>query len=63
MKTCVFAGSFDPFTVGHKAVVDKLLRTSRVIITVGDNPEKAPFFTAAERAAIIKATYKGEKKS
>ena len=63
MKTCVFAGSFDPFTVGHKAIVDKLIRTRRrVIITVGDNPDKKPYFSAAERAKIIKAAYKGEKR-
>lgn len=63
MKTCVFAGSFDPFTLGHKAVVDKLLNKKRnVIITVGDNPEKAPFFTPAERAEIIKAAYEKEKR-
>lgn len=63
MKTCVFAGTFDPFTTGHKAVVDKLLNKKRkVIITVGDNPEKEPFFTAKERAEIIKAAFFGEKR-
>lgn len=62
MKTCVFAGTFDPFTVGHKAVVDKLLNArKRVIITVGDNAEKTPFFTATERASIIRAAFKGNK--
>ena len=63
MKTCVFAGTFDPFTVGHKAVIDKILRSGRrVIITVGNNPEKEPYFTANERAEIIKAAYKGNSK-
>ena len=62
MKTCVFAGSFDPFTVGHKAVVEKLLNAGRkVIITVGDNVEKTPFFTATERAKIIRAAFRGNK--
>ena len=63
MKTCVFAGSFDPFTVGHKAVVDKLLKLrKKVIITVGDNAEKQPFFTASERARIIRAAFYGNKR-
>lgn len=63
MKTCVFAGSFDPFTVGHKAVVDKLLRKNKnVIITVGNNPEKAPLFTAKERGEIVRAAFSGNKR-
>lgn len=63
MKTCVFAGTFDPFTLGHKAIVDKLLNArKRVIITVGNNPEKTPFLSESERADIIKATYRGNKK-
>ena len=62
MKTCIFAGTFDPFTVGHKAVVDKLIKRKRkVIITVGENPEKEPFFSAEERKRIIKAAFKGNK--
>ena len=63
MKTCVFAGTFDPFTLGHKAIVDKLLNArKRVIITVGTNPDKTPFFTESERADIIRAAYYGEKR-
>ena len=41
MKTCVFAGSFDPFTKGHEYVVDKSLEIfDKVIIAVGKNDEK-----------------------
>ncbi|MDY6367246.1 MAG: pantetheine-phosphate adenylyltransferase [Clostridia bacterium] len=63
MKTCVFAGTFDPITVGHKAVIDKIINSGRrVIITVGENPEKVPFFTEDERTLMLRAAFKGNKK-
>ena len=38
MKTCVFAGSFDPFTIGHEYVVDSALKSfDKVIIALGEN--------------------------
>lgn len=59
MKTCVFAGSFDPITIGHYQTVEKCLKLfDKVVIAVGINPEKTPLFTAEERIKIIKEAFK-----
>ena len=58
MRTCVFAGTFDPFTSGHEYVVDKCLEIfDKVIIAVGVNVDKKPFFSIDERLEIIKSVY------
>lgn len=41
MKTAVFPGTFNPFTKGHKSIVDRALRIfDRVIIAIGINIDK-----------------------
>ena len=58
-KIAVFPGSFSPFTLGHKAVVDSaLLRFDKVIIAVGNNPEKNQYFSIEERLKWINNVYK-----
>ena len=58
MKICVFAGSFDPFTVGHQEVVDKCLEMfDGVIIAVLNNPDKNPMFSVEKRIEFINALY------
>lgn len=45
MKRGLFAGSFDPFTVGHKSIVDESLKLfDEVIIAIGVNPNKKRVF-------------------
>ena len=59
MKTCVFAGTFDPFTNGHAFVVQKCLETfDKVVVAVGVNVDKKPLFDLSERMEIIKTIYK-----
>ena len=44
-RIAVFPGSFDPFTIGHKAIVDKALPLfDKIIIAIGVNSEKNGFF-------------------
>lgn len=58
MKTCVFAGTFDPLTNGHVYVINKCLQTfGKVIVAVGANHDKAPVFTLSERMDMIKQTF------
>jgi pantetheine-phosphate adenylyltransferase len=54
-RTAVYAGSFDPVTLGH---VDLIERASalfdRVIVAVGVHPTKQPTFTPDERHDLLK---------
>ena len=55
MKTAVYPGSFDPVTNGHIDVIERALKIfDKVIIAVGDNPEKKPLFSTQERMDMIK---------
>ncbi len=61
MKKCVFAGSFDPFTVGHFDTVEKSLRLfDEVVVAVAQNKEKKTLFTQEERGEMVKAVYQNE---
>ena len=54
-KIAVFAGSFDPFTVGHESVVKRSLPLfDKVIIAVGTNIHKKEFFPLEKRIAMIR---------
>lgn len=58
MKKCVFAGTFDPFTLGHADTVGKCLALfDEVVVAVGENRQKSCMFTAEERAAMVRAVY------
>ena len=63
MKTCVFAGTFDPFTNGHEFIVNKCLDIfDRVIIAVGVNVDKKPMFSTRQRVNAIKSVFADNKK-
>ena len=57
-RIAVFPGSFSPFTLGHKAVIDSALSLfEKVIIAVGINSEKNEYFSIEERLDWINAVY------
>jgi len=61
-RIAVYPGSFDPVTYGHLDVIKRALRIfDRVIVAVGDNPEKKTLFTLDERADMLKKATKGYK--
>lgn len=61
MRTGIFVGSFDPFTIGHKSVVDRVLPLfDRVVIGVGVNEHKQYMLTTDERVAAIRQLYAGD---
>ncbi len=58
MRTCVFAGSFDPFTKGHAFVVEKCLEIfDKVIIAIGTNVDKKPLFSSEQRKQMLRELY------
>ena len=63
MRTGIFVGSFDPFTIGHKSVVDRVLPLfDRVVIGVGVNERKQYMLTTEERVAAIRQLYAGDER-
>ncbi|MCR5644537.1 MAG: pantetheine-phosphate adenylyltransferase [Prevotella sp.] len=59
MKTGIFVGSFDPFTVGHDSIVQRSLPLfDRLVIgVVGDNVHKPSMRPAEERMEVIRNLY------
>ena len=59
MKTGVFVGSFDPFTIGHDDIVRRALPLfDRLVIgVVGDNVHKPDMQPATERMQAIRQLY------
>lgn len=61
MKTAVFPGSFDPFTIGHANIVARALPLfDKVVIGVGVNESKKPLYPPAERVDFISRLYSNE---
>ena len=62
LKTGIFVGSFDPFTVGHDSIVRRSLPLfDRLVIgVVGDNVHKPSMRPAEERMRIISQLYADE---
>jgi len=63
MKTALFAGSFDPFTIGHKDIVERALPLfDRLIIGIGFNINKKYMFSAEESKKNIAQLFENEPK-
>ena len=59
-KIAFFPGSFDPFTLGHYAVVEQGLKVfDKIIIGIGVNSEKRGLLTAENRVKLIESIYDG----
>lgn len=60
MKTSLFPGSFDPFTLGHLDVLISALKLfDKVVIAVGNNAQKRGFFSIEDRIDLIKTATHG----
>lgn len=60
MKKCVFAGTFDPPTVGHKTVVEHCLQLfDEVVVAVMINTSKRCFLEVAERVNLLEKLFAG----
>lgn len=61
MKKCVFAGTFDPFTVGHEDTVKKCLSLfDETVIAVASNKRKNCLFSERERYEMVASVYEKE---
>lgn len=62
MRTGIFVGTFDPFTIGHDSIVRRALPLfERLVIgVVGDNVNKPNMRSAQERLAAIATLYHGQ---
>ena len=61
MKTALFPGSFDPFTIGHYDIVMRSLTLfDEIIIAIGINHSKQPTFPIEERLAAIENAFAQE---
>ena len=59
MKTGIYAGSFDPITLGHLDIIKRAARiTKKLIIAVLNNNAKKPAFSVEERVQLIRKVTK-----
>ncbi|MCU4173757.1 pantetheine-phosphate adenylyltransferase [Carboxylicivirga sp. N1Y90] len=58
IRTAIFPGSFDPFTVGHEDVVRRGLSLfEKIVIAVGYNSNKKDFFPLEDRMQWIRDVF------
>jgi pantetheine-phosphate adenylyltransferase len=63
MRICVFPGTFDPITLGHKDVIDRAINLfDELIIAIGVNSSKVPMYALEQRLQWIRDIYKDEPK-
>ena len=60
-RIAVFPGSFDPFTIGHEAIVRRALHLfDEIIIAVGANALKKNYYSLSTRKEMISLVFKDE---
>lgn len=59
-RIALYAGSFDPPTLGHADVLQTATRLfDEVVVAIGVHPGKTPLFTAQERADLVMGSVAG----
>lgn len=60
-RKALFAGSFDPFTLGHESIVKHTLDSlaDEVVIGIGINESKRYLFPLEKRLEMIREVYQG----
>lgn len=63
MKTAIFPGSFDPFTIGHESIVKRALPMfDKIFIMIGYNANKKSFYPLEKRMKWINQVFQHESK-
>ena len=58
MRTVLFPGTFDPFTLGHESIVKRSMHFfDRLIIAIGINDQKKPYYSLDKRLEQIAACF------
>ncbi len=58
-KSAIYPGSFDPFTNGHKNVIERGVKVfDEVVVAVAHNTSKKTIFTLEERVEILKEIFR-----
>jgi pantetheine-phosphate adenylyltransferase len=58
-RLAVYAGSFDPVTLGHLDLIDRAAALfSDVIVAIGVHPSRNPLFSIKERLALVSGVSK-----
>jgi len=62
MKTGVYAGSFDPVTLGHLDIIKRAEKLfDEVVLLVAENKRKKNWFSLKERKEMLEELFKGKK--
>ena len=62
-RKCVFAGSFDPVTLGHEYLIAQSLKMfDEVVVAILVNPVKTPAFSIEQRMEMLRIALNGEKR-
>ena len=62
-RKILFCGSFDPFTIGHRDIVDRALNLcDSVVIGIGINKDKTYSQSVGQRLDAIKKIFAGDKR-
>lgn len=62
-KIAIYPGSFDPITLGHEDLIHRALKLfDHLIVAIGENESKNPFFSVKERIDLIQKIFINEKK-
>ncbi len=60
MRTGLYAGTFDPMTLGHRDIIRRATHlVDRLVIGVAINEDKGPLFNLDERVAMVEAACQG----
>lgn len=58
-KTALYAGSFDPFTLGHADIIERALAFfDEVTLVIAVSPSKKPLLTKEQRKEMLEGLYK-----
>lgn len=57
-RKALYAGSFDPFTIGHEDIVSRAINLfDELTIVVAKSPSKKEFLSVEERVSLLKELY------